>query len=86
MRRRRPVLAIKDGATVLEFRDQDDIALWKTRLSGAAGVLKPAIPSVGRVEVTGNPDFSWLGTGWLVHPRYLVTNRQRRRGIRAQRR
>jgi endonuclease G len=75
MRRRRPVLAIKNGATVLEFEDQDDIPLWKSRLETAAGVLGPAIASVGRIELTGNPDFSWVGTGWLVHPRYLVTNR-----------
>lgn len=75
MRRRRPVLAIKNGATVLEFEDQGDIPLWKSRLETAAGVLGPAIASVGRIELTGNPDFSWVGTGWLVHPRYLVTNR-----------
>lgn len=75
MRRRRPVLAIKNGATVLEFEDQDDIPLWKSRLETAAGVLGPAIASVGRIELAGNPDFSWVGTGWLVHPRYLVTNR-----------
>lgn len=75
MRRRRPVLAIQNGATVLEFEDQGDILLWKSRLETAAGVLGPAIASVGRIELTGNPDFSWVGTGWLVHPRYLVTNR-----------
>lgn len=75
MRRRRPVLAIKDGATVLDFQDPHDIVLWKKQLEDAAGVLKPTIPSVGRVELTGNPDFSWVGTGWLVHPRFMVTNR-----------
>ncbi len=75
MRRRRPVLAIKNGATVLEFKDQGDIPLWKSRLETAAGVLAPAIASVGRIELTGNPDYSWVGTGWLVHPRFLVTNR-----------
>jgi endonuclease G len=75
MRRRRPVLAIQNGATVLEFKDQGDVPLWKTRLESAAAVLGPAIRSVGRIELTGNPDFSWVGTGWLVHPRFLVTNR-----------
>ena len=75
MRRRRPVLAIRNGSTVLEFKDQADIALWKARLEGANGVLTPAIPSVGRIELTGNPDFAWVGTGWLVHERFLVTNR-----------
>lgn len=75
MRRRRPVLAIKDGATVLEFKDPQDIALWKKPLDDAEDVLKTTIPSVGRVELSGNPDFSWVGTGWLVHPRFMVTNR-----------
>lgn len=75
MRRRRPVLAIRNGAAVLEFKDEADVLLWKSRLDGAATVLEAAIPSVGRIEVTGNPDFSWVGTGWLVDPRYLVTNR-----------
>ena len=75
MRRRRPVLAIRNGATLLEFKDAGDIPLWKARLEGAAGVLKPAIASVGRIDLKGNPDFSWVGTGWLVHPRFLVTNR-----------
>ena len=75
MRRRRPVLAIRNGATVLEFKDQGDVPLWKARLESAAAVLGPAIASVGRIELAGNPDFSWVGTGWLIHPQYLVTNR-----------
>jgi endonuclease G len=75
MRRRRPVLAIRNGAAVLEFKDQDDVALWRSRLEQAKGVLSRAIASVGRIELTGNPDYSWVGTGWLVHERYLVTNR-----------
>jgi endonuclease G len=75
MRRRRPVLAIKNGAAVLEFKDAGDVPLWKARLQKAAAVLAPRIAAVGRIELTRNPDYSWVGTGWLVHPRYLVTNR-----------
>jgi len=75
MRRRRPVLAIQKGAAVLEFKDPGDVPLWKARLESAATPLGTAIPSVGRIELTGNPDFSWVGTGWLVNPRYFVTNR-----------
>jgi endonuclease G len=75
MRRRRPVLAVQKGAAVLEFKDVGDIQVWKSRLESAAAVLGKAIPSVGRIELTGNPDFSWVGTGWLVNPRYFVTNR-----------
>jgi endonuclease G len=75
MRRRRPVLAIHKGAAVLEFEDAQDVPLWKSRLEGTATVLGRVIPSVGRIELAGHPDFSWVGTGWIVHPRYLVTNR-----------
>jgi len=75
MRRRRPVLAIQQGAAVLKFEDAQDVPLWKSRLEGAASVLGGVIPSVGRIELGGHPDFSWVGTGWLVHPRYIVTNR-----------
>jgi endonuclease G len=75
MRRRRPVLAIKNGETVLEFKDKADISLWKTRLEKARGNLAPGIAAVGRIELSGNPDFSWVGTGWLVHEGILVTNR-----------
>ena len=75
LRRRRPVLAIQNGSAVLEFKDNADIPLWESRLQSAASILEMAIPSVGRIELTGNPDLSWVGTGWLVHPRYIVTNR-----------
>lgn len=75
MRRRRPVLAIKKGQAELVFQDPDDIGIWKKRLEEASGVLGRAIAAVGRIELTGHPDFSWIGTGWLVHERYLVTNR-----------
>ncbi|AKU11638.1 putative protease [Azoarcus sp. CIB] len=75
MRRRRPVLAIQKCAAVLEFEDAQDVPLWKSRLEGAASALGRVIPSVGRIELAGHPDFSWVGTGWLVHPRYFVTNR-----------
>ena len=75
MRRRRPVLTILNGTALLEFKDEADVPLWKARLEGAATALGKAIPSVGRIELTGNPDFAWVGTGWLVNPRFFVTNR-----------
>lgn len=75
LRRRRPVLAIQRGAAVLNFEDAQDVPLWKSRLEVAASILVGVIPSVGRIELSGHPDFSWVGTGWLVHPQFLVTNR-----------
>src|SRR4029450_1061116 len=63
MARRRPVLAIRNGETVLEFRDQEDVPLWKSRLEQAREVLGPAIAAVGGIELAGNPDYSWGGPG-----------------------
>lgn len=74
MRRRRPVLAIKGGTTELIFNDKVDIKLWKTRLQAAEAALKPAIRSVGRINLEGH-EHAWVGTGWLVDPKYIVTNR-----------
>jgi endonuclease G len=74
MRKQRPVLAIRDGDTVLEFRDLGDSVIWKARLETAKPLLDDAIRAVGRIDLTGSP-FEWVGTGWLVHDSMLVTNR-----------
>lgn len=49
--------------------------VWTQRLAAGRDELKQVIRSVGRVEVTGHPDLSWLGTAWLVAPDLIVTNR-----------
>ena len=75
MRKRRPVLAIRNGEAVLEFNDPGDVPVWKGRLESAKSVLARAIPAVGRIDLKRNPDYQWVGTGWLVHEGYVVTNR-----------
>lgn len=70
----RPVLAIQDNRVTMTFLGPANQA-WATRLEAARGVLSNVIPSVGRVEVDNHPDFTWLGTGWLIAPQVLVTNR-----------
>lgn len=75
MRRQRPVLAIQDGETTLQFREAEDSEIWKERLVRARPYLAPAIAAVGRVDLQHNPDFEWVGTGWLVDRDILVTNR-----------
>lgn len=75
LRRSRPVLAVKQGAADLTFEDDEDSALWKARLTTAQSILAAAIRAVGRIELQGHADFAWVGTGWLVGPRILVTNR-----------
>lgn len=74
MRTKRPVLAIKGNETELVFREREDSTTWKARLAAAGGVLRDAIRAVGRVELS-NGAMPWVGTGWLVAPDILVTNR-----------
>ncbi|MFC8383748.1 DNA/RNA non-specific endonuclease [Nocardia sp. NPDC057272] len=69
----RPVLTIHRDAAQLSFTDPDS-EVWRTRLSAASDSLIRAARAVGRIEVTGH-DASWLGTGWLLAPNVIVTNR-----------
>jgi endonuclease G, mitochondrial len=69
----RPVLAIKRDEAQLTFDDPDS-AVWQLRLTAARAHLTRAARSVGRIEVVGHR-LQWLGTGWLVAPDTIVTNR-----------
>jgi endonuclease G len=67
----RPVLDIVDG----DFHT--DHPLWQ-KLNDDAGVrdrLKKAIPSIGRLELPGNPDYPYGGTGFVVGDGIVMTNR-----------
>lgn len=70
----RPVLAIRDNRTTIEFLGPDS-EIWRSRIEEATPILDRIIPAVGRVEVTNHPDFTWLGTGWLIANDIIVTNR-----------
>jgi S1-C subfamily serine protease len=70
----RPVLVIRDNQATIEFLGPDS-EVWKSRIVTAKPILDRVIPAVGRVEVTNHPDFTWLGTGWLVADDIIVTNR-----------
>ena len=74
MRTQRPVLAIRDSVTQLVFIDEADSKIWGERLTKARPLLDIAIPSVGRIDLTGAP-LDWVGTGWLVAENIIVTNR-----------
>ena len=37
--------------------------------------IEPMLSSIGRVEVTGHPSLDWVGTGFLVAPDVVMTNR-----------
>jgi endonuclease G len=70
----RPVLAIVGNAPRLEFKDSES-AVWRARLQASAPLLTRAAQAVGRIEVTGLPGYSFVGTGWLVDTNTVVTNR-----------
>ena len=73
LRTGRPVLAIVRNAARLTFTDPES-KIWKQRLRKAASHLVKAAQAVGRIEVEGHA-LAWLGTGWLVSPDVIVTNR-----------
>jgi endonuclease G len=66
----RPSLLVRGG----QF-EEPDLETWRERLSPHRDVLAKAMLAVGRVEVSNHPDFAWLGTGWMVSERVMVTNR-----------
>jgi endonuclease G, mitochondrial len=74
LRRTRPVLAIRDNHTKLDFVDQADSEIWRARLTKAKPVLDAAIRAVGRIDLQG-ARLDWVGTGWLVAQNIMVTNR-----------
>ena len=37
--------------------------------------IKASIARVGRVEVSGHPNYEWIGTGFLAGPAAIITNR-----------
>ncbi len=75
LRTGRPVLAIARNEPKLKFQEKSESEFWKARLSDARSQLIHAIKATGRVELENNPRFSWVGTGWLVKPTVIVTNR-----------
>ncbi len=68
----RPVLLVNNDDFDVTTLDTDT---WKARLKDAQPALKSAILSVGRIELDNNPQFDWVGTGWVVHDDVIVTNR-----------
>jgi endonuclease G, mitochondrial len=76
LKKGRPVLDIKTGATVIEIVEPES-QIWKQRLQASSTMLtQDHIPSVGRIEVANHPrGAEWLGTGWLIRDNIVVTNR-----------
>ena len=64
----RPAIFIQDGHF---FPAPGD---WHA-LEEQRAAIETVCRSVGRVEVTGHPSYDWVGTGFLVAPDVIMTNR-----------
>jgi len=64
----RPAILIQDGRF---FPPPED---WKV-LEVHREAIERTFLSVGRIEVDGHPSLQWIGTGFLVGPDVLMTNR-----------
>ena len=74
----RPVFLVQDSlvtppADAATFAGGES-AVIQSRMADAAAFLQTAIPSVGRINLV-NHRMDWVGTGWVVHPEIVVTNR-----------
>jgi Trypsin-like peptidase domain len=70
----RPVYLIQRGTFLPpqdSFPDSHQIAAY---LETARSRLNQIIPSIGRIDLR-NHRLDWIGTGWVVAPRTVVTNR-----------
>lgn len=70
----RPVFVIADNKVTENFSGPDS-DIWKARILDARDRIDAAVPAVGRIEVNNHPDYSWVGTGWLIDTDIVVTNR-----------
>jgi S1-C subfamily serine protease len=63
----RPAILIQDGSFM------EPPKLWAA-LKDARQHIDASIARVGRIEVSGHPDFEWVGTGSLVGDAIVMTN------------
>ncbi len=66
----RPSLIIQGGSFVTP-----DSAIWKSELDISRSVIENTIARTGRIELFNHMDLEWVGTGWLVAPNVIATNR-----------
>jgi endonuclease G, mitochondrial len=72
----RPVLFVQNNTFQTTTLATDTMSqAWRDRLEAARALLEQDIPPVGRINVRNHPTYEWVGTGWLVAPDVVVTNR-----------
>jgi hypothetical protein len=69
----RPVTRVRNNEVTLDFLGPASSS-WSQEINNAKARLNAAIPAVGRIELN-NSDYPWAGTGWLIAPGIIVTNR-----------
>jgi endonuclease G len=70
----RPVYLVQDSTFQVPpdtFPDSEEI---RSRLEAAREALERIIPSAGRIDLR-NHRLDWVGTGWMIAPGIVVTNR-----------
>ena len=64
----RPALLIRSGSF------EPALDPW-TMLTPRRASIEAVFPSVGRIELTGHASLDWVGTGFLITPEVVLTNR-----------
>ena len=49
--------------------------MWDAKLEAFRPRIDEALTRVGRIDLEGHPTFPWVGTGFLVAPNVIMTNR-----------
>ncbi len=70
----RPVYLVQQSSFTLPPDDFPSSEEIHSRLTKAKGSLEARLPSTGRIDVR-NHRLDWVGTGWMVAPDLMVTNR-----------
>ncbi|MDE8652508.1 phospholipase D-like domain-containing protein [Novosphingobium album (ex Liu et al. 2023)] len=73
----RPALFVVGGQIQPETPLSDSVSkLMVERVTAASGALNPWMPLIGRIDVENHPaGFNYVGTGWLIQPGLVCTNR-----------
>jgi endonuclease G, mitochondrial len=67
----RPAFLVQNGKILSTGSDE-----WNRRLGPHQATLATnVIPAIGRVELFHHPDFTWVGTAWMIDQQVMVTNR-----------
>jgi V8-like Glu-specific endopeptidase len=65
----RPALLVQDG----DFAPAGE--MWEPKLAPNRAAIRDALARVGRIELRGHPTYPWVGTGFMVAPGVIMTNR-----------